>query len=90
MNNKQHFYAVYPFPQAMEALGEAIKPYLTDGPAGPHILCAEVDTGGAFCECTLRGRSAEGKDVELEVMIPTGMIRLIVSVSGDEAGFGFA
>jgi len=49
-----------------------------------------VDTGGAFCECTLHGKNAEGKEIELELMIPTGMIRLIVSVNGDEGVFGFA
>ena len=40
-------YAVFFFPQALEALGEAIKPYLTSQPDGPHIFCREIDTGGA-------------------------------------------
>jgi hypothetical protein len=87
---ESQIYAVYFFPQALEALGEAIKPYLTDGPAGPHIVCADVDTGGAFCEITLHGRNAQGDTVELELMVPTGMIRLIVSVHGEDSGFGFA
>jgi len=83
-------YAVFLFPQAVEVLGEAIKPYLVEGPSGPHILCMEVDTGGAFCEMTLHGRSADGKSVELELMVPTGMIRLIVTVHGEDGVFGFA
>ena len=53
-------YAVFFYPQALEALGEAIKPYLQDGPAGPHVLCNEIDTGGALIEMTLRGRTADG------------------------------
>ena len=48
-------YAVFFFPQALEALGEAIKPYLTSQPDGPHIFCREIDTGGAFTEMTLVG-----------------------------------
>ena len=87
---EQQVYAVFLYPAALEALGEAVKPYLVDGPAGPHLLCVAVDTGGAFCEMTLQGRDNAGKLVELELMIPTGMIRLIVSVHGRDAGFGFA
>ena len=50
----EHFtYAVYFHPQALDALGAAIKPYLTESPEGPHILCNEIDTSGAFCEMTL-------------------------------------
>lgn len=83
-------YAVFLYPQALETLGEAIKPYLVDGPAGPHILCVEVDTGGAFCEMTLQGKSSDDKPVELELMVPAMMIRLIVSVHGEDGSFGFA
>ena len=43
-------YAVFLFPQALEVLGDAIKRYLADGPQGPHIVSAEINTGGAFCE----------------------------------------
>lgn len=87
---EQQVYAVFLYPQALEALGDAVKPYLVEGPAGPHLLCIGVDTGGAFCEMTLQGRDTAGKLVELELMIPTGMIRLIVSVHGRDVGFGFA
>ncbi|HOZ05264.1 MAG TPA: hypothetical protein PLS60_07720 [Arenimonas sp.] len=83
-------YAVFLFPQAIEVLGEAIKPYLTDGPQGPHIISVEIDTGGAFCELTLLGKNSEGKNIELELMLPSSMIRLIVSLHGEGGGFGFA
>jgi hypothetical protein len=83
-------YAVFLYPQALEALGEAIKPYLADGPQGPHIVCAEIDTGGAFCELTLLGKSSDGKNIELELMVPTAMVRLIVSLHNEGGGFGFA
>ncbi len=83
-------YAVFLYPQALEVLGETIKPYLTDGPHGPHIISAEIDTGGAFCELTLLGKNPDGKNIELELMVPTQMIRLIVSLHGDEGVFGFA
>jgi hypothetical protein len=83
-------YAVFLYPQALEALGEAIKPYLADGPQGPHIVCAEIDTGGAFCELTLLGKNSEGKNIELELMVPTAMVRLIVSLQNEGGGFGFA
>lgn len=87
MNDTQG-YAVFFFPQALEALGEAIRPYLLDGPAGAHVLCKEIDTGGAFTEMTLEGRTADGRDLSLELMVPGSMVRMIVSAHG-EGSFGF-
>ena len=81
-------YAVFFFPPALEALGEAIKPYLQDGPAGPHVPCREVDTAGAFIELTLEGRTADGREVALELMVPGNMVRMIVSARSD-GDFGF-
>ena len=81
-------YAVFFFPPALEALGDAIKPYLRDGPEGPHVPCREVDTAGAFVELTMQGETAEGHSVVVEVMVPTNMVRMIVSVRSD-VDFGF-
>ena len=81
-------YAVFFFPPALESLGDAIKPYLQDGPAGPHVPCREVDTAGAFIEMTLVGRNADGRDVSLELMVPGAMVRMIVSARSDDS-FGF-
>jgi hypothetical protein len=81
-------YAVFFFPPALEALGDAIKPYLQDGPAGVHVPCRELDTGGAFIEMTLQGRTNDGRDIALELMVPGNMVRMIVSARGD-AEFGF-
>lgn len=81
-------YAVFFFPQALEALGDAVKPYLTDQPNGPHVFCREIDTGGAFVEMTLVGKNAEGQELQIELMVPGNMIRMVVSATS-EAGFGF-
>ena len=81
-------YAVFLFDAAIEALGEALKPYLQDGPGGPHIACRLVDTGGAFVEMTLPAPAGAGGDAETELMIPLQMVRMIVSMRSDEA-FGF-
>ena len=86
--NESAGYAVFFFPPALEALGEAIKPYLQDGPAGPHVSCREVDTAGAFIEMTLEARAADGRQVVLELMVPGNMVRMIVSAHSDEE-FGF-
>jgi hypothetical protein len=86
--NESNGYAVFFFPQALEALGEAIKPYLSESPAGPHIVCKEIDTGGALIEMTLQGVTAEGKTVQLELMVPGSMVRMIVS-SQNDGSFGF-
>lgn len=86
--NGNNGYAVFFFPQALEALGEAIKPYLQDGPAGPHVMCNGVDTAGAFIELSLNGSTHDGAQVELELMVPTGMVRMIVSAHSEEM-FGF-
>ena len=86
--NESAGYAVFFFAPALEALGDAIKPYLQDGPAGPHVPCREVDTAGAFVEMTLEGRTAEGREVALELMVPGNMVRMIVSARSD-GEFGF-
>lgn len=86
--NDSNGYAVFFFPQALEALGEAIKPYLQEGAAGAHVVCHEIDTGGALVEMTLHGQDSQGRGVELELMVPTSMVRMIVSARSDEA-FGF-
>jgi len=80
-------YAVFFHEQALEVLGEAIKPYLSQGPAGAHVQCIGIDTGGAFCEMRLAARGAKGSSTEL--MIPTAMIRMIVSINDGQDQFGF-
>jgi hypothetical protein len=86
--NGNEGYAVFLYPQAMEALGEAIKPYLVEHPHGPHLLCREIDTAGALIEMTLEGHAADGKTVQIELMLPGSMVRMIVSAQ-NEGGFGF-
>ncbi|MGY0561367.1 MULTISPECIES: hypothetical protein [unclassified Luteimonas] len=81
-------YAVFFFPQALETLGEAIKPYLREGPLGVHVACDEIDTGGAWIEMTLHGHTPEGRDVRLEMMVPGSMVKMIVSTDSDSS-FGF-
>ncbi|MGY0558316.1 MULTISPECIES: hypothetical protein [unclassified Lysobacter] len=81
-------YAVFFFPQALEALGEAIKPYLGEGKAGVHVVCREVDTGGSMIKMTLDGRTSAGELIELELMVPGSMVRMIASARSEEA-FGF-
>lgn len=81
-------YAVFFFPQALEALGEAIKPYLADGPAGAHVLCKEIDTAGALIEMSIEAHAADGKASIIELMVPGSMVRMIVSAHSD-GNFGF-
>lgn len=81
-------YAVYLFAEALPVLGEAIRPYLQEGPGGPHVFCREIDTGGMLIEMTLEGRTPAGQPVSIELMIPAGMVRMIVSARSDGA-FGF-
>ncbi|WP_407352291.1 hypothetical protein [Luteimonas sp. R10] len=87
--NAHNGYAVFFYPQALEVLGEAIKPYLRESPMGAHVACDEIDTGGALVEMTLRGRTEQGADVTVELMVPSSMVRMIVSTQGDgDFGFG--
>lgn len=81
-------YAVFFFPNAIEALGETVKPYLQESPGGPHILCRDIDVGGALAQLTLDGRTTDGRELDLELMFPTSMVRMIVSARSD-ASFGF-
>lgn len=84
----QDGYAVYFFPPALEALGEAIKPFLLQGPTGEHVLCQRIDTAGSLIGMHLYGRDDTGKIVQVELMVPSNMVRMIVSARSDEA-FGF-
>lgn len=86
--NESTGFSVFFFPPALEALGEAIKPYLQDGPAGPYVPCVDVDTAGAFIEITLSDRDHNGREVALELMVPGNMVRMIVSARSD-GEFGF-
>lgn len=87
--NSLNGYAVFFFPQALEALGEAIKPYLQDSPAGAHVLCNEIDTSGSLVEMTLRGSAQDGSELTLQLMVPSGMVRMVVSTQAG-GSFGFA
>jgi hypothetical protein len=84
----QTLFAVFIHAGAVEALGEPIKPYLTNGPHGPHVVCREIDSGGAFFEMLLEGTTADGREVELQLMIPSAMVQMVVSTHSDGA-FGF-
>ncbi len=81
-------YAVFFFPQALEALGDGIKPYIQQGPTGEHMVCRNIDTGGAMFKMDLDGRTATGQSIELELMVPGSMVRMIVSARIEES-FGF-
>ncbi len=81
-------YAVFLFPPALEALGDAVKAYLTDGPHGPHVLCTEIDTAGSLIQMSLEGTTAEGELLQVQLMVPSSMVRMIVSARGEQA-FGF-
>jgi hypothetical protein len=86
---EQRIYAVYFHVQSLDVLGDAIKPYLTDSPEGKHLRCKEIDSAGGFFECELAGAGADGKPLDVELMIPASMIRLVLSASGSEIDFGF-
>lgn len=81
-------YAVFFFPQALEVLGDAIKPYLAPGQGESYLLCREIDTGGALVEMTLEGQAEDGKSVSIELLVPVSMIKMVVSARGDDL-FGF-
>jgi len=81
-------YAVFLFPQALEALGDPIKPYILDEPMGPHIVCTEIDASGPFFGMTLLGQGTKGQALQLEIMIPSSMVKLVMSMHGEhDIGF---
>jgi hypothetical protein len=81
-------FAVFLYPQALEALGEPIKPYVRNADAGPHIVCTEIDASGPFFGMTLLGHGTKGEPLELEIMVPSSMVRLVMSMHGEhEIGF---
>ena len=77
-----------PNPQIDVALGGIIAPYLQHEGGEPRLLCREVDTGGALIELTVMLPNEEGGEMEVELMMPGNMVRMIVSVKHD-GRFGF-
>lgn len=82
-------YAVFLHDSSMEALGDAITPYLRDDPRGRHVCCRAVDTAGGFVEMTIDAQTDDGSRAEVEVIVPSNMVKLIVSMRSDGV-FGFA
>ncbi len=87
--SEQVQYAVHLFQSALVELGEALAPYLHDGPSGKHVLCSEIDAGGPLFEMTIHAVDEAGAVLELELMVPVGMVKLVIAVQQD-ARFGFA
>jgi hypothetical protein len=82
-------YAVFLFPQAIETLGEAIKPYVIEGSAGAHIVCSSVDASGAFFQMTVPSQDQHGNQIDAELMLPNPCVKMVVSIHNDhEFGFG--
>ena len=82
-------YAVFLFPQAIEALGEAIAPFMTDSPMGRHIPCREIDTGGALVQLSVQMQQDDGQVNQMTLMLPVSMVQLVVSrASTSQFGFG--
>lgn len=81
-------YAVFFFPQALEALGEPIRPHLHGQDDCTHLKCRTIDTAGSLIELTLDTDAPGGELVDLKVMVPASMVRMIMSARSDEE-FGF-
>lgn len=88
MSVAQPGHTVLLFPQAVETLGEAIAAHVGDGPLGPHIVCRQINASGAFFEMVFDATDAQGHPVEIEVMVPHGFIRMVMSVR-EEGRIGF-
>lgn len=86
--SERNVYAVFLHSGAIEALGPVVKPYLVESSAGPHLQAVEVDSAGALFEAVLLGQDNEGKRLEVELMIPMAMIKLVIAVRREEE-FGF-
>jgi hypothetical protein len=86
--SKPTHYAVFLHAQAIESLGEPIKPYLRDGAGGPHVVCSEVDASGPLFTMRLLGHGDKGENLELEIMLPVAMVKLVMSMRGEhEIGY---
>jgi len=82
-------YAVFLFPGAIVELGAALDPYLQDCAAGKHVVCSEIDAGGALFEMHVRALDGNGASVELEIMVPVVMFKVATATEND-GQFGFA
>jgi hypothetical protein len=81
-------YSVLLFAEAIEVLGDAIKPFLRTGQFGDFIPCQAVETHGPLCTLVVDTRSEGATDLTVELQLPYPMIKLIVGTEAEgHAGF---
>ncbi len=86
--SERNLYAVFLFPQALDALGEAVKPYFVDGAGGPRLVCTDVDASGSLFQMSIPAKKKDGTAIHIELMVPHAMVKFVMSLHGDHE-FGF-
>ena len=78
------------FDEAIVALGEAIKPYLSEGPIGHFIYCRSATQVGSFMDMVFDASRSGGRIKEdMRVSIPAHFVKFVVSAENDlPIGFG--
>lgn len=69
--------------QAYAVLGEALRPYIKEGPIGKYIYCRTAQQIGSFLDMTFSPEMCDGsvKD-EMRISIPLQYVEFIASAEG--------
>lgn len=81
---KPKIYGVLLTDQAYTEIGEALNPYLSEGPIGKYIYCRHVEQNGSFFDMTFSPRMYEGSHKgEMLISIPIRFVKFVAS--GDDS-----
>jgi len=73
---------------AINELGEDIKPYLTEGQHGLYLFCKDVDMSQRYLHIVAEYQEPDCEPCELEIYVPHHYVKLIAS-STDKNKIGF-
>ena len=69
---------------AINELGEDIKPYLTEGQHGLYLYCKDVDMSQPYLHMVADYRGQDCEPFELEIYVPHHYVKLIASSAKQE------
>lgn len=79
-------YGVLLTDQGWDELGEALKPYVQNGPIGKYIYFKELTFTGSFISLTFTPNQVQDRIVtEMQIYIPSHFVKFVASAAGENA-----
>jgi hypothetical protein len=79
MPNENRVWGVLFTDAGLNDLGEALKPYLSEGSLGVYLYCKEVDMGRPYFRIVADYQNLDGSSFETEIYVPHHYIKFVVA-----------